>query len=45
MQLSRMCKGLEEMGKAGNLDGAADCVLEAEAEYARVKSALGAILG
>jgi HPt (histidine-containing phosphotransfer) domain-containing protein len=45
MQLSRMCKGLEEMGKAGKLDGAAERVLEAEAEYARVRSALEAILG
>jgi HPt (histidine-containing phosphotransfer) domain-containing protein len=45
MQLSRMCKGLEEMGKAGTLDGAAGRILEAEAEYARVKSALEAIMG
>jgi HPt (histidine-containing phosphotransfer) domain-containing protein len=45
MQLSRVCRGLEEMGKAGNLDGAADQVLAMESEYARVKSALEAILG
>jgi HPt (histidine-containing phosphotransfer) domain-containing protein len=44
MQLSGMCKGLEDMGKAGRLDRAAERVSEAEAEYARVRSALEAIV-
>ena len=40
MTLSRMAKGLEDMGKAGTLDGAAAGVAQAEAEYARVRAAL-----
>ena len=40
MPLSRMSKVLEDMGKAGTLDGAGEGVAAAEAEYARVKAAL-----
>ena len=40
MPLSRLARRLEEMGKAGMLEGAATGVAEAEAEYARVKAAL-----
>ena len=42
MPLSRQARGLEEMGKAGTLEGAAAPLAEAEAEYARVKAALQA---
>lgn len=42
MALSRMAKALEDMGKAGTLDGAAARVAQAEAEYARVRAALEA---
>ena len=45
MDLSRMCKELEDMGKAGALDGAAPRIAQAEAEYARVKAALEAATG
>lgn len=40
MALSRLARGLEEMGKAGTLDGAAAGMAQAEAEYARVRAAL-----
>lgn len=40
MQLSRMAKELEEMGKAGDLDGAEARIARAEEEYARVRAAL-----
>jgi len=43
MALSRLAKGLEEMGKAGTLDGAAAGIAQAEVEYARVKAALQAL--
>jgi len=42
MPLSRMSKELEDMGRAGTLDGAGKGVAAAEAEYARVKAALEA---
>ena len=41
--LSEMCRDLEMMGKAGTLDGAAEKLAPAEAEYAQVKAALEAI--
>ena len=40
MQLSRLCKELEDMGKAGTLDGAGGRISSAEEEYARVRAAL-----
>jgi len=40
MPLSRLARGLEEMGKAGTLDGAVTALSQAEAEYALVKVAL-----
>ena len=40
MPLSRLARGLEEMGKAGTLEGAAAGLAQAEAEYARVRAAL-----
>jgi HPt (histidine-containing phosphotransfer) domain-containing protein len=40
MSLSRMCRELEDMGKAGVLDGADQRIAQAEAEYTRVKAAL-----
>jgi HPt (histidine-containing phosphotransfer) domain-containing protein len=43
MTLSQLAKGLEEMGKAGLLEGAAAGVAQAEAEYTRVKVALQAL--
>ncbi|HNS50841.1 MAG TPA: Hpt domain-containing protein [Anaerolineae bacterium] len=42
MSLSRLSKGLEEMGKAGTLDGVAASLAQAEQEYARVRTALEA---
>jgi HPt (histidine-containing phosphotransfer) domain-containing protein len=45
MHLSRMCKELEDMGKAGTLDGAAERLALAEAEYARVQVELEQIAG
>ena len=42
MTLSELAKGLEEMGKSGMLEGAAERIAQAEAEYARVKAALQA---
>jgi HPt (histidine-containing phosphotransfer) domain-containing protein len=41
--LSQKAKDLEEIGKAGNLDLAGEPLIEAEAEYSKVKSALEAI--
>lgn len=38
--LSSVCRELEGMGKAGTLDGAAELVAQAEAEYEQVKTAL-----
>ncbi len=43
MTLSRMCRELEELGKNGTLAGAGERLAQAEAEYARVRSALQAI--
>jgi HPt (histidine-containing phosphotransfer) domain-containing protein len=43
LTLSELCKALEAMGKAGALDGAAECVAQVEAEYAKVGSALAAV--
>jgi HPt (histidine-containing phosphotransfer) domain-containing protein len=43
MVLSRMCKELEDMGKAGTLDGAGERLDGAEAEYARVQPRLEAL--
>jgi HPt (histidine-containing phosphotransfer) domain-containing protein len=40
MPLSRLARGLEEMGKAGMLEGAAANLAQAEAEYALVKAAM-----
>jgi HPt (histidine-containing phosphotransfer) domain-containing protein len=40
MQLSRMCKELEDMGKAGTLDGAGVRMADVEQEYTRVRIAL-----
>jgi len=40
MLLSRMSKELEDMGKAGTLDGAGPKIAQAEEEYARVRAAL-----
>ena len=40
MELSRMCKELEDMGKAGTLDGAGERIARAQGEYARVRAAL-----
>lgn len=45
LNLSGMCKELEDRGKAGALDGAAEKVALAETEYLRVKAALEAIAG
>jgi HPt (histidine-containing phosphotransfer) domain-containing protein len=42
MALSRLAKGLEDLGKAGTLDGAAQGVAAAEQEYLRVRAALEA---
>jgi HPt (histidine-containing phosphotransfer) domain-containing protein len=42
-RLSGLAKELEQMGKAGTLDGAAALVAQVEAEYPRVKAALEAI--
>jgi PAS domain S-box-containing protein len=41
--LSEVCRDLEMMGKAGTLDGAAEKLASAEAEYAQVKAALEAM--
>ena len=43
MVLSHMAKELEDMGKAGTLEGAAARITRAEAEYERVKAALSAL--
>jgi HPt (histidine-containing phosphotransfer) domain-containing protein len=40
MQLSRMSKDLEDMGKAGTFDGAGPKIAGVEEEYARVRAAL-----
>ncbi len=39
--LSALCQELESMGRAGGLDGAAEGLAQAEAEYERVRAALG----
>ena len=40
MGLSRLCKTVEDMAKAGALDGAGDQISAARAEYARVVARL-----
>ncbi len=40
MALSRMCKELEDMGKAGALEGAEPKIARAEEEYSAVRVAL-----
>jgi len=45
MALSRSCKELEEMGKAGMLDGAAEQVAQVAAEYEGARTALEEIQG
>jgi len=45
MGLSRMCKELEDMGKAGAFDGVAERIAQVEVEYVRVTSALQAAAG
>ncbi len=40
---SDLCKELEAIGVSGRLDGAAELVVQAEAEYERVKAALEAV--
>jgi len=42
MTLSNLCRELEGLGRAGKLDGAAEKVTQAEAEYERVKAVLEA---
>ncbi len=42
LALSGMCQELEEMGKVGALDGAAEIVTRSEEEYKQVKTALEA---
>jgi HPt (histidine-containing phosphotransfer) domain-containing protein len=44
-ELSRMCKELEDMGKAGTLDRGAEGLVQAEAEYARVRAELARMVG
>jgi HPt (histidine-containing phosphotransfer) domain-containing protein len=39
--LSHHCQQLEAMGRTGSLKGAAELVVQTEAEYLRVKEALG----
>ncbi len=41
---SALCKDIEHIGKSGNLSGAAEKMAEAQAEYARVRIELPAIL-
>jgi histidine phosphotransfer protein HptB len=43
MQLSKMCKELEDMGKTGTQDGAGPKIAHAEEEYARVRAALESV--
>jgi HPt (histidine-containing phosphotransfer) domain-containing protein len=43
VRLSRMCKELEDMGKAGTLDSAGEWVAHAEVEYGRVRATLQAL--
>ena len=42
LTLAALCRDLEGRGKAGMLDGAAEQVAQAEAEYAKVRQALQA---
>jgi hypothetical protein len=44
MRLSAMCKELESLGRAGSLEGASDRITSIDAEFARVKEALGGCL-
>ena len=43
--LAELCQELENMGKAGTLDGAAELVTQAEAEYGKVRVALEGVRG
>jgi HPt (histidine-containing phosphotransfer) domain-containing protein len=43
MTLARYCKELEDMGKAGDLDGAAAQITLIQAQYERARAALAAI--
>jgi HPt (histidine-containing phosphotransfer) domain-containing protein len=43
LRLSNKCKELEDMGKAGALDGAAEQIDHIAAEYAKTRAALEAI--
>jgi CheY-like chemotaxis protein len=42
--LAHMCKELEELGKTGALEGAAERVAQAEAEYEQVRTTLEALM-
>lgn len=42
MTLSKMCKELEDLGKTGAIEGAAEGLALTEAEYGRVRAALDA---
>jgi hypothetical protein len=41
--LSEKCRELEEMAKAGTLEGAAERIAQLEAEYEKARAALEAI--
>jgi HPt (histidine-containing phosphotransfer) domain-containing protein len=41
-RLAELCQTLEDMGKAGALEGAAELVAQVETEYEQVKAALEA---
>jgi HPt (histidine-containing phosphotransfer) domain-containing protein len=43
-RLAKLCQELENMGKAGILDEAAELVTKVEAEYEQVKVALEAVM-
>ena len=43
LELSQLCKKMEELGKAGTMDGAAELLVEAEALFALVKAELEVI--
>jgi HPt (histidine-containing phosphotransfer) domain-containing protein len=45
MALSGLCKSLEDLGKAGTLQGAGELLAQAEQEYGRVQAALQAAAG
>jgi len=45
MHFSNLCKELEQLGKAGTLDGATALVEQVEVEYEKVRVALEALRG